>query len=603
MIASAAATPDNPLMSTNRTNHVHKGSHLPLFHQREQTCHDRSRHCSEWAELAECRKKNARAYMKDNCPLSCNLCNPLLEPWLPREDNPWDSHRATFESQSLLDFSIFTGVSQKLDDIPILPDDGNLNYSMRRFHDVMLSQSKYLDEYYQDIHYFKSGTWIQASSIDVDAVDVPDGTELPLAETCINRHPYCAQWAIKGFCDSQPLRMKVMCAPMCHLCDTIELNGSRVSVLEEPSYHSSPFHRNDLFGIMDAIEEDRVIIDWPIQLSQQVASNKRMQDGTESTYLDISNIQKSVIVEKRSEESMVMLQNVMQSHETGISRQQMILMDNFTTAETCMAILDTIKFGVGINNHVKAENLASDGFPMSTTTSTNQLMEEQGILDQNEMNNHQEDNVSDMDAKIVRKSSTVLLYPTIQHGNETQYAPSIERLIEKVALLVGIPVANIETPLVVEKFTPGEFRRETCHFDKNVSRELLKSAPSNNVTSNQEYKDYPLSIMNNARVFGFVLFLNHVQEGGHMHFPNFSNYRISPKVGRAVLFPTVVSLNGIWDPQVMTPVDGQLHDSARMRKDSFLVEDRSTRVEHEKVVQGTKYTLTIYFRRYEPIHA
>jgi ShK domain-like. len=195
------------------------GKAVPLFQQREQTCHDRSRYCPEWAELAECRKKNARVYMTDNCPLSCNLCNPLLEPWYPGESHGRGINRMTFESKVEKDFQIFTGVPQKGEfsrqSSPLRSED-NREYVKSRVHDVILSQSNYLDDYYRDIQYVKHRTLISASSIDVDDTDIPPGTKLPLAETCINRHSYCALWAIQGFCDMQPRRMKAVCAPMCH---------------------------------------------------------------------------------------------------------------------------------------------------------------------------------------------------------------------------------------------------------------------------------------------------------------------------------------------------------------------------------------------------
>lgn len=232
-VVVAAATKQTTATATATTLHVNQtlvvhidgvgdtSNAVPLFHQREMTCYDRSRHCPEWAELAECRKKNAKLYMKDNCPLSCNLCNPLLEPWFPREsDGRGGLNRMTFESQILKEFQIFTGVPQKSElsrrSFPVDSENHDWEYSKRRFQDVLLSQANYLDEYYRDIQYVKDGTLISASSIDVDDTYIPHGTELPLAETCINRHSYCALWTIQGFCELQPQRMKAICAPMCH---------------------------------------------------------------------------------------------------------------------------------------------------------------------------------------------------------------------------------------------------------------------------------------------------------------------------------------------------------------------------------------------------
>jgi hypothetical protein len=365
------------------------------------------------------------------------------------------------------------------------------------------------------------------------------------------------------------------------VCDTIELNGSKVSVLEDVNYHSSPFHRNDLFGILDAIREDRVVIDWPTDVSRHVPTIKKNLDGTELTLLDTIHIQKSVMTQKRSKESIEHLQSIMHSHEeTGISRQQVIVMDNFTTPEFCLAILDTVKFGVGFNlASLDTKNIGDDGFPESTADYRN-------ILNMN-------DGETLEYTKLMRNSSRVFLYPTIKYGNGSQFAPSLERLIEKVALLVGIPVANVETPLLLEKFTAGQFRKESSHFLNSVMKEwkVDKSPGSSNYTTYQDEnikQEESFSIMKNARIFGFTLFLNDVQEGGSIYFPDFSNLRVEPRIGKAVLFPTVVSLNGSW------------HSQADPRE-SFLLEDRSTFAEHEKVIQGTKYSITIYFTRFEDV--
>lgn len=615
LVAAATAGKRHPQAETNatknnhfnQTNTVQIGDNakirVPLFHQREQTCYNRSRNCPEWAELAECRKKNAKVYMRDNCPLSCNLCNPLLEPWLPRDSDGRDLNRMTFESQRWKDFQIFKGVPQKYDiwrQSPLTTEDDR-EYSKSRFEDVILSQAIYLDEYYRDIQYVKNGILVSASSIDVDDIYIPHGTELPLAETCINRHPYCAQWAIQGLCDWQPQRMKDICAPMCHLCDTIELNGSKVSVLEDLNYHSSPFHRNDLFGIMDAIREDRVVIDWTTNLSRQVPTIKKTFNGVEFTILDTLQIQKQVVTQKRNKRMMQQLQNVMHSHhETGISRQQVIVMHNFATPDICLAILDTVKFGVGFNlAGVDTKNIGDDGFPESTVDYRTDLNTDDAALEED---------------TIRPKSSVVFLYPTIKYGNTSQFAPSLERLIENVALLIGIPVANIEMPLLLEKFTVGGFRKETSHFRTNFMKNDWNVEKDSEHSNNTFYQDYNIndspiisnrnirekesfSVMENARVFGFTLFLNDVKEGGSIYFPNLSNLRVEPRLGKAVLFPTVVSLNGSWDSQAQ-PLDANVRYT-RPQDESFLVEDQITLLEHEKVIQGTKYAITIYFTRFE----
>jgi hypothetical protein len=198
--------------------------------KRENPCFDRSTNCPAWTDASECRKKGARRYMRDNCPYSCNLCNPILEPWQPRS-----SHylcKRTYASQKEMDVKVFTGVPQTLDfmDSPILNRDEDrampkvkrlqneedFLYLQSRIQDVLTSQQNYLDDFYGDVDYSVLGDGTKArSSIDPDFDDIPVGTLLPLVESCINRHPYCANWAVKGLCELKPSLMQESCSPVC----------------------------------------------------------------------------------------------------------------------------------------------------------------------------------------------------------------------------------------------------------------------------------------------------------------------------------------------------------------------------------------------------
>jgi len=191
-----------------------------LLLQRGVACSDRSPHCKKWSEVGECRKKNGRQYMKDNCPHSCNLCNPVLEVWAPRTSNPYT--KITFDGQKEIDFEIFTGVEQKIDfsdsllhkhpqESPNKPTFFQHDYIASRVYDIAASQSSYLDRYYHD-----RGVGDDLfSGIDIDALDTKEMHNVPLPETCLNLHPYCANWAVKGFCDSRPDSMMKICAPIC----------------------------------------------------------------------------------------------------------------------------------------------------------------------------------------------------------------------------------------------------------------------------------------------------------------------------------------------------------------------------------------------------
>jgi prolyl 4-hydroxylase len=42
---------------------------------------------------------------------------------------------------------------------------------------------------------------------------------IPVRETCRNQDPLCAWWSVRGECQSDPVNMHELCAPMCHGCE------------------------------------------------------------------------------------------------------------------------------------------------------------------------------------------------------------------------------------------------------------------------------------------------------------------------------------------------------------------------------------------------
>jgi len=358
--------------------------------------------------------------------------------------------------------------------------------------------------------------------------------------------------------------------------------------------HISPFQRHDLFGVIDAIQEDRVNIDWVVDgprktklsVHAHVSTTKQELSGKTSTHLDTKSIKKTVFIWNRSSDQTKKLKEVMQSNETGVRQQRVIVMQNFTSPEVCRAILDAVKFGVGLDSASSKENRGDDGF-------SEKLMYE--IAEKDEAGNI-------FNNKVIRNSSSMALHPTLKSGNSVQFAPSIERLLEKLALVVGVPFSHIETPLGIEKFMPGEFRSPMSHFKDAIRNTEARTYFQSSVKPLEEYANTTFTgdseplIMENARVFGAIIFLSDVEDGGSIYFPNMANSMlVKPEIGKVVLFPTVVSLNGIWNDDVY-PIDAQYDNFGDL---SYLVEDMSTLVGHKEVVSGTKYAITVYFRRYE----
>ena len=685
-------------LKSTRKNET-ESKRVPLFQQRQDPCYDRTHQCGQWASASECRKKNAHQYMKQNCPYSCNLCNPSLETWTPRP-----SHylcRRTFASQEDLDVTLFTGVPQKIDfsDSPILQysiktnnrhthqgvvskpehehvhpaysnenENPNMNpmgtpqpqqqneavYIANRIHDVLASQANYLDDFYADLEYYSDDEnedegededekdrevddledgrdgRIQSpghSSINTDYEHIPDGTLLPLAELCINRHAYCANWAFRGFCELKPTSMQLSCAPACGYCKMNVIHGNSISVYETDDNLPSAFRRNDLFGIMDSIQEERVIVDWYTVPYGMQATNKaniklvqREIDGEPKTRLYTEKMKKSMYVMNRGPAHVEFLKDTMGTNETGIFQQQVLYIDNFTSPEACQAVLDAIKFGVGLDNVSARNKRGDDGFTPKATKEVRINYSKPGSHDFNDFEG----------VTTSRFSSILSLYPTLEQSKpqtktpaggegESKYdsgsgsgrmlfAPSIERLLLKLSLLMGIPVEHVEYPIKVEKFQSGEFRSEVSHFrdaiqtmesDRYFESPVLKSGGE--YFLDERLKGAEAATMQNARIFGVTIFLSDVEEGGSLFFPRMGGVKVDPKIGRAVVFPTVVSLNGNWNYDRNAPDDLDDLDEVYGHEDSddsFLLEDLTTIFGHEKVVTGTKYSITIYFRRY-----
>lgn len=380
------------------------------------------------------------------------------------------------------------------------------------------------------------------------------------------------------------------------VCKMNLVQDSKISLYETNENIPSPFRRNDLFGIMDAIHEERVIADWYTSVSNMEALSKanirlvqKDIDGEVRTRMFTEDIKKSMYVWNRGPNHVKFLQSKIPTNETGIHLQQVMILDNFTSPEVCQAVLDAVRFGVGLDSTSARTKRGDDGFPGSSKEGRFQT-------DSNGKPNEIEEHTA-------RSSSQIFLFPTLKQDDRMLFAPSIERLLLKISLLTGIPAEHVEVPIKVEKFQAGEFRREVSHFRDAVQTMETMRYFESNVKAGDEYTGANMmdstSTMQNARVFGVTLFLSDVKEGGSLYFPNMSqNIRVAPAIGRAVLFPTVVSLNGNWDYHVDSPDPIDAAYEHEDSDESFLLEDMTTIFGHDKVHSGTKYSITIFFRRY-----
>lgn len=185
-----------------------------------------------------------------------------------------------------------------------------------------------------------------------------------------------------------------------------------------------------------------------------------------------------------------------------------------------------------------------------------------------------------------------------------RYSNAIERLLIKVSLLTGMNAAEkIEAPIIFDKFDHGDMQNPSRHFRSGLltSETQIFSREDVRVNQGDEYDNLDIpDRMENARIFGLTVFLNgggHLEEGGQIYFPKMADLEIFPREGSAILFPTVSSLI----EQDESGETGALDENLDHAGDdsTFLVEDLYTAFGHRPVEKGTKYCVTLYFRRYE----
>lgn len=529
-----------------------------LNYEKVFPCFDRTPHCKHWAKSAECRKRNALIYMQSNCPATCNLCNPLFQPWTPVDTS---NNKMTYNSQAELGILIHVGVDQKMDFedsvMSKFVPSFDAEWNRRRILDVEKGQRYYLDRYYKDIH-IRDGSGKNVSSIDMDQ-PIPHKRMVPYLEDCVNSHPYCFYWASRGFCESQPFSMSDICAPACQICRWMIYDTTPKIIDRRDQWFPSAFKRNDIIGILEAIHENRVPVDSmgtkmmeKESLIDFVHSKDTNDEITHSFYTEDN--MKSFHKFNRTDVHINALKEVLQGEEAALGQSGVVVMDDFFSFDESQSILAELKSAVDkVSRHLNLKERSNDNFPIMSASNDGE--------------------------KLRRQSSFVLVYSA---KNESEESPYLETLYAKLSMLLTIPLDHIETTSLVEKFGPGDFRHPSMHF-RSLDYDQVHNV------SNLEFAD-------NARVFGVMIFLNDVK-GGEIVFPNMNNLTIGAKVGRIVIFPTVISLLPVRKitKEAYQDIKDSLFDS--FIEKSYLIEDSLTFHGHQKVEEGTKYTLTIYFRR------
>ena len=320
-------------------------------------------------------------------------------------------------------------------------------------------------------------------------------------------------------------------------------------------------------------------------------TERRFVNGFYMNALHVKNVNRWTYKWDKPHHYQEYYQELLGSNETSVFTERYIAMYNFTSDGLCGAILNAVKFGVGTQNRDDPNGeLSDDGFPQAVRK-TFYKEEENGSKSEVE----------------VRHSSRLYMNPAMNTEDGKRFAPAIERLLEKLQLLVGAPRDHIEMPLIFEKFSVGEYRNATSFFKDSILTSEGQMFYTSTVEDMDEYilpntltrtKSRP-DTMINPRVFGVTLFLNDVEEGGEVSFPfletNNAPHVQDVSVGKAIIFPTVFSMNGQWNISEDESLDKNYNNDLGS---SELFEDLTFAAQHNPVRKGVKYTLTVYFRRY-----
>mmetsp|Transcript_9625 Transcript_9625/g.13632 ORF Transcript_9625/g.13632 Transcript_9625/m.13632 type:complete len:969 (+) Transcript_9625:1-2907(+) len=734
----------NPIDSDNEANKKENSGQQRMGVSRGMSwdsggqCLDLNPHCENWALKGECDKYASYQYMNDNCPFSCNRCNPQIsiihakKPLWQDEikfryysvpqirsfvDSPlthpidWGLYGGSFpkpklhtqtQSQSEDTSSEFTqkgrncGNGNEGSGAEGCQQDAEHSYkttfmdfdSLDQKTHISTRTGKYIDHRVNQI--IGSTTEYMRRFGEAYMKYNRDYKDYVYSKKCINRHPLCAIWATRGFCELKPNAMREICSPTCHSCGT-----------PFPQF-SSPYLRYDLMGFVEAIEENRVVVSMNYDgdtgtgtgtigagsWEQESFDNNMMDDDllnvstsskhdnqeaetvqTDTQKVKEQDMQQRNIPHHREDTTYILPLGILDSTVFKLkpgtpsarralkARQRkpilnpdgtlvpvsilssewdmpfIIVMNKFLTDSECDALLETISYGIGVDMSDGIPD-GEDGFP---TSDIKVVASKQGdpVLTRSSSRAHVYpifDSMIDEDDEILNyhphNDGGYHNHLGHDHGKDNddndnsgpQFSPAINVLLAKMRIITGVAVeSHVETPIVFDKFTAGDFQLATSHFEQAMEMENVQVGINKEPNSNSDnakggqrkdgdddddddYDDgttlYP-KYMDNARTMCLTAFLNTPEDGGELIFPNMSNITVSAMKGRAVLYPAVLSLIGEELLQVH-PLDREetVTKETYTVSDNYLIEDLSTIMGHNVVKVGTKYSVTICLRRY-----
>lgn len=468
-------------------------------------CIDLDPECFAWAVSDECHTNPAN--MLINCPISCDLCNPSLttESGIPQRTN--------FSNL----YSSRRGSSGEVGDTDSMPNQRNAGEkatgSSRR------RSTEHLERRVQHI--------LTAMDIYL-STPPPDGMKL-VSESCKNRHPHCALWAARGYCELKRRAMRESCAPVCRLCHFVRVEGRKDRHDEMKLWNqkgTTPFQRMDLVGIFEAMEEDRVVIppgkkngvdgsmDQPssatragiipegmdlmmtddqiyvLPLGQIKTFVFRLKPGTESAKASAKARKRQGRRPVEGDDNTNDAHN--ENAEDDDGGPYIVQFDRFLSPEECQALLSMIRR----RNDAPFGSIGGRAFPLLTAIGSDVVTTE-GDREQKFVSLLFGDDgftppstelrtLPDGTQRVTRMSSRTYFNPprrcddasdqqqTEKHKEQRRqskrFHPVMERLLAKIEMVTSVPApSHVELPVQFEKFMPGGFHEADSHFADAMS--------------------------------------------------------------------------------------------------------------------------------------
>ncbi len=345
-------------------------------------CQDSEADCSFWASEGEC-ETNPK-YMKKQCRASCGTCDVDVT----------DNHVNDGENWNVDEKSARMGKPQVL-------DPGDLDLSTWTIQEVIN----------------KALVYVESGAL---------GTQL--VELCQNKHEFCAVWAAMGECQANSLYMETSCAPVCHSCDKLTIEG-RCPLDPNATNAWGPGDLNQMFERLSSEP-------FLSQHDVQILSSPTLNNGP-----------------------------------------WIITMENVVTAEEATRLIELGNVE-GYEQSMEVDEPGPDG-----------VLEEMISEDRTSYN--------------------------AWCQNECYQDEIALRVIHRLSDITGIEEANSEY-LQLLRYEPGQYYKS--HHDYVPSEVERQQGP---------------------RILTVFLYLNDVEEGGETEF-TFLDLRVTPKVGRALLWPNVL---------------------------------------------------------------